>query len=46
VERDTYVTEFVHPNKWYDGCAHIGEVTTIPAQFVTIPQPKDSERCK
>lgn len=46
VERDTYVSEFVHPNKWHEGSAHVGEVVTIPAEFVTIPVPKDLERCK
>lgn len=46
VERDTYVTEFVSPNKWYKDCAFMDKIITIPAEFVTLPQPKDSSRCK
>ncbi|MCB2188958.1 MAG: ABC transporter substrate-binding protein [Deltaproteobacteria bacterium] len=46
VVRDTYVTVFVHPNKWYKDCSFMDQVTTIPAEFVTLPQPKDSDRCK
>ncbi|MFZ5584862.1 MAG: ABC transporter substrate-binding protein [Thermodesulfobacteriota bacterium] len=46
VVRDTYVTEFVHPNKWYKDCAFMDQVTAIPAEFVTLPTPKDSSRCK
>jgi ABC-type branched-subunit amino acid transport system substrate-binding protein len=46
VVRDTYVTEFVSPNKWYKDCAYMDKIITIPAEFVTLPQPKDSSRCK
>jgi ABC-type branched-subunit amino acid transport system substrate-binding protein len=46
VVRDTYAAEFVFPNRWYKDAAFMDKVTTIPAEFVTIPQPKDSERCK
>ncbi len=46
VVRDTYVTEFVSPNKWYKDCAYMDKIVTIPAEFVTLPQPKDSSRCK
>ncbi len=46
VVRDTYVGEFVSPNKWYQGCAYLGQITTIPAEFVTLAPPKDLERCK
>lgn len=46
VVRDTYVTEFVSPNKWYQDCAYLDQLVTIPAEFVTLAPPKDSERCK
>ncbi|MCB2227791.1 MAG: ABC transporter substrate-binding protein [Desulfarculaceae bacterium] len=46
VVRDTYVTEFVSPNIWYDKCAYIGKVETIPAKYVTLPAPKIPGRCK
>ena len=46
VVRDTYVTEFVSPNIWYDKCAYIGKVETIPAKYVTLPAPNIPGRCK
>lgn len=46
VVRDTYVTEFVSPNEWYDKCAYIGKVITVPAKSVTLPEPKIPGRCK
>ncbi|MFH1033986.1 MAG: ABC transporter substrate-binding protein [Pseudomonadota bacterium] len=46
VERDAYVSEFVSPNKWYKDCAYMDKIITIAAEFVTLPQPKDSSRCK
>ena len=46
VVRDTYVSEFVSPNKWYNDCAYMNKVVTIPAEFVTLPEPKIPGRCK
>ncbi len=43
---DMYASEFVHPNKWFEGFAFYGKIIRIPAKYVTPALPEDLERCK
>ena len=43
---DLFATEFVYPNKWFEGCAYYGKIIKIPAKYVTPPVPEDLERCR
>lgn len=41
-----YVSEYVYPNNWFEGCAATGKVITIPAEDIMIPAPTKGGQCK
>jgi ABC-type branched-subunit amino acid transport system substrate-binding protein len=43
---DLFATEYVYPNKWFEGCAYTGKIIKIPARYVTPPVPEDLARCR
>ena len=43
---DTFVTEYVFPNPFFDGMAAGKDIIRIPAEYCTHPIPEDLDRCK
>ncbi|SHL40804.1 amino acid/amide ABC transporter substrate-binding protein, HAAT family [Desulfatibacillum alkenivorans DSM 16219] len=44
--RDTYVSEFSHPAKWFDNFSYIDKIVTVPSYVVEPPLPEGLDRCK
>jgi branched-chain amino acid transport system substrate-binding protein len=45
VVRDLFVTEFTHPNRWFDNAASYGKPVVMPRNLAEPPVPKNLKRC-